>query len=217
MEEKKELKEKKEQAEKNKTRKDKLMFAGAVVIILIISIATSNINMSDELSSFIKKIWSNGQDAVAESSNVKTLSKGGHVEIVNTQVIHLREIYEVLGNEINEDQAVEILKEVKTLAYYGEKQGISASKKEINDCIADIKKQMKEADESAYRRVVKRYGEEDDYWTTLRDEVEEYVISEKMKDEKEEEFAKKKNVDSAQKLQDYIDEIVGYENFRDEN
>lgn len=202
--------------EKLKAKKDKLMFAGAIAAILLISILTSQVNLVEELNGVIRTIWNNGQEAVAESEEVKTLSKGGHVEIVNTQVIHLREIYEAMGKDISESQAVAILQENKTLAYHGSKQGISASGKEIDDCIKDIKKQMKDADESSYNRIVKRYGDEDEYWAILRSEVEEYVIAEKMKEDKTEELSKKRDADIDKELQEYIDEIVGYENFKDQ-
>lgn len=206
-----------ESSEKNrkKTVKDKIMFAAAVVVIAVISILTSGVNLTEELGNFVKKVWNDGQDAVAESSEVKTLVKGGHVEILNTQVIHLREIYEVLGQEMDESQAVELLKETKTLAYHGNKQGIAASSKEVEACRNELKDKLKKADESAYNRIVKRYGDEDDYWNILEDELKEYVIAGKLKDEKREEFSRKKDADVETELQDYIDEIVGYENFRE--
>lgn len=212
----KELKQPEEVKKNRRAKKDKLMFAGAVVVIIIISVLTSNVNLPQELNAFVKKIWNDGQDAVTESSEVETLAKGGHVEIDSTQVVHLREIYEVLGDEKDEYQAIEMIKEIKTLAYHAGKQGIAASSKEIEECRTTLEEKMKDADEAAYNRVVKRYGDEDDYWTVLEDEISEYVIAEKLKEEKREELSKKKDTDVEAGLQEYIDEIVGYENFKEE-
>lgn len=201
--------------EARKRKKDKLMFGGAVIVLLGISILTSKVNLLDELNQAVRKIWSVGQEAVAESEEVETLSKGGHVEIVTTQVVYLREIYEVLGEEIDESQAISILQEIKTLAYYGRKQGISASSSEIEECKKELRKKMEAADSSAYKKVAKRYGGEKDYWVTLKDELEEYVISEKLKEEKREEFSKKRDADVEKDLEDYINKMIGYENFKE--
>lgn len=210
----KELRQPKVKKDRKKT-KDKLMFAAAVVVIAVISVLTSKVNLPQELNAFVRKIWNDSQDAVEESSENETLAKGGHVEIDSMQVVHLREIYEVLGEEKDENQAVEILEEIKTLAYHGSKKGIAASGQEIKECKNTLKKKMKDADEAAYNRVVKRYGDEDDYWTVLEDELKEYVIANKLKEEKREELSEKKDTDVEEKLQEYIDEIVGYENFKE--
>lgn len=212
MEEKTE--EKTEEKLKKKQRHDTIFFGVAVIVILAVSILLSDYNLVEEMNGFFRDIWNNGQEAVAEAERVETVSQGAHVEIQNTQVIHLREIYEILGEDVDESQAIAILQEVKTLAYYGKDIGVAALGSEVDECIADIKKQLKEADEIQYKKVVKRYGDkEEEYWAVLEEEVEEYVISEKMKDEKREELSKKKNVDVEKELQKYMDEIVSYENF----
>lgn len=209
------MKEKKKLTEQEKkSKKEKIFFSLGLVVILIISILTANVNMLDEVTGFVKKIWNDSQEAVAQSDKVKTLSKGAHITIKNTQVIHLREIYEIMGEDIDEKQAVAILQEVKTLAYHAKSIGIAASGKEIKTCINDLKKKLKNANEVQYRAVYRRYGDEDDYWTVLEDEMEEYVISEKMKADKLEEFEKKKKEDPQKELEKYIDEIVGYESFQ---
>lgn len=209
------MKEKKTLTEQEKkSKKEKIFFSLALVAILVISILTANVNMLDEITGFVKKIWNDSQEAVAESEQVKTVSKGAHITIQNTQVIHLREIYEVMGEEIDEEQAIAILQEVKVLAYHGKRIGMAASSKEIKSCISDLKKKLKNADEAQYRKVYKRYGDEDDYWNILESEIEEYVISEKMRAEKREEFKQKKKEDPQKELQEYIDEIVGYESFQ---
>lgn len=199
---------------KKEGKKDKILFGAALLVILAVSIWTANINMQEKVSTFFKTIWNNGQEAVKEAQNVKTLSKGAHAEIKNTQTAHLVEIYQVLGKEMDEQQAVAVLQEVKTLAYHGKRQGVSASSKEIDSCISTIKQKLKDADQSQYNRMVKRYGDEDDYWTILEEEVREYVVSEKVKEEKRAELKKKKDVDVEKELQEYLDEIVGYENFQ---
>lgn len=200
---------------KKSGKHDTLFFGCAVVVILAISILLSEYNLVEEMNGFFRDIWNNGQEAVAEAERVKTVSEGAHIEIENTQVIHLREIYEILGKDIDETQAIAILQEVKTLSYYGQDIGVAALGSEVDACIEDIKKKLKEADETRYNKVVKRYGDdEDEYWTVLEAEVEEYVISEKMKEEKREEFSKKKGADVEKELQEYIDKIVGYENFK---
>lgn len=202
----------KKKKEMDSKKKEGLFFGGAIIVILAISILTSNVNMMDEISGFVKGIWNKAQEAVKESGEVKTLSKGAHVEIKSTQVIHLREIYEAMGEEMDESQAIAILQEVKTLAYYGNKQGVLVTDKELEAYINEIKEKLKE-DESGYRRLVNRYGDEDEYWTILKNEVKEYIVFEKMKEEKREELNNKRDVDVETELQAYIDEMVGYENF----
>ncbi len=207
------MKEKKTLTEQEKkSKKEKLFFGLALVVILVISILTANVNLLDEVTGFVKKIWDDSQEAVAESERVKIVSKGAHISIQNTQVIHLREIYEIMGEEIDEKQAIAILQEVKALAYHGKEYGKAAGGKEIKEFVSDLKKKLKKADEAQYRRVYKRYGDEDDYWTILEDEIEEYIISEKMRAEKMEEFQKKEN--PQKELEQYIEEIVGYESFQ---
>lgn len=197
-----------------KKKKDKWMFAGAVVVILAVSILTSNVNLMDEVTGLVKGIWTGTQDVLDKSAEVETLASGTHVEILGTDAAYVREIYEVLGEIIDEDQAVEMLKEMKALAYYGKEQGVAASSKEKKALKEDLKTKMKESDESQYNRVVRRYGKEKDYWKILDDTLGEYIIAEKMKENKREELENKVDVDVEKELQEYIDELVGYEKFK---
>lgn len=197
-----------------KEKKDKLVMAVGIVVILLISIATSKVNLMDEISGFFMRIWNNGQEAVEEAARVETVSKGSHVEIKNTQVAQVQEYYDVMGESTDKGKALKTLQEIKTLAYHAKKQGIAATGKEVDTCIDKLKKKMKDTDRSRYNSLMKRYDSEKEYWKTMEDAVEEYVIAEKLKDEKRTELKRKKDADVEKELQEYIDEIVGYENFK---
>lgn len=193
--------------------KEKIVYAAAVVVILVISIASSKVNFLDTITGAVKGIWNKSQEVVENTSRVETVSKGSHVEISSLQVVCVREIYEILGEEIDKEQAVAILQEIKTLTYHGKEMGISAGKKEKEAFIEDLKKQLKKADEAQYERVVRRYGDEEDYWTILDSEIEDYLIAEKLKEDKRTKLDNKVDADVEKELQEYIDELVGYEKF----
>lgn len=199
-----------------KKKKEQWGYVGAVVVILIISLACgfSGIDLGEEFTKFFKGIWTGTQEAVDQSFRVEKLADGAHVDIMSTDVVYVREIYEVLGETVDEEQAVAILEEVKTLAYHGKDIGIAASSKEKDAFVDDLKEQMKDADESQYNRMVRRYGDEKDYWTVLDDAIEEYVIAEKVKSEKRKELEDKIDVEVEKELQEYIDKLVGYEKFQ---
>lgn len=206
-----------ENKEKKKSKnKDGLFYGIAIILILVISIATSNVNVANEITGFFRTIWDKSQEVVGSADQVETISKGKHVEITNWQVVYAREIYEVFGEEVDKEQAIAILQEIKTLAYQGKEKGVSVSKKEIQAFQEELTQQLKEADESQYGRVVRRYGDEEDYWAILKAEIEDYLIAEKVKAEKKEELENKVDVDVEAELQEYIDELVGYENFKND-
>jgi len=200
----------------DKKKKETWGYAGAVVVILIIScvLGFSGIDLGAEVTGFFKNIWSGTVDAVNQSNEVEKLADGAHVDIISTDVVFVREIYEIFGEDVDKDRAVEILKEVKTLAYHGKEQGVSAGNKEIDAFSKDLKEQMKEADESQYYRVVRRYGEEKDYWKILKDAIAEYIIADKVKETRRQELENKADADVEAELQQYIDELVGYEKFQ---
>lgn len=200
--------------QKQSKNKDKLFYGIAVLVILAISIASSKVNFLDEITGAVKGIWNKSQEVVDNTAKVETVSKGSHVEISSLQVVYVREIYEILGEEIDKEQAIAILQEVKTLTYHGKDIGISASKKEMEAFIDELKEQLKEVDEAQYERVVRRYGDEKDYWKVLEAEIEDYIIAEKLKEDKREELENKVDADVEKELQEYIDELVGYENFK---
>ncbi len=205
--------EKKENKKKSKN-KDALFYGIAIIVILVISITSSKVNFMDEINGFVKGVWNKSQEVVENTAKVETVSHGAHVEITSLEVVYVREIYEVFGKNVEEEQAIAILQEVKTLAYNGREIGISASKKEIEAFISDLKEQMKEADESQYGRLVRRYGDEKDYWTVLENEIEDYIIAEKVKADKKEELENKVDADVERELQEYIEEMVEYEKFK---
>lgn len=203
------------QKQKKASKKDKWLLPAGFVVILAISIATSRVNIMDEITGLVKKVWNGTQEIAGNYAEVETLATGSHVKIKSTDVVYVREIYEILGEDIDQEQAVEILKEIKTLAYHGTSRGVSASSKEKDAFIEELKTMLTEADEAQYERVVRRYGDEKDYWTVLDDAIGEYVIAQKVREDKRQELENKKNVDVEKELQEYIDEIVGYESFQE--
>lgn len=201
--------------EKKQNKKlEKLIYAIAIVVILAISIASYKVNFMETISGAVSGIWNKSQEVVGETASVETASKGSHVKITGLQVAYVREVGEILGEDIDKEQAVAILQEIKTLAYKGREIGVSASKKEVDNFVNEWKEKLKEADASGYERVVRHYGEEEDYWTIVKSEIEEYIISQKVLEDKKEKLENKVDADVERELQEYIDEQVSYENFR---
>lgn len=210
--------EKKSSQVKNKKLKSALTKIGVFLLLLVLSIGTSSMNLVQEGENFLKNIFmgiSGMSSEETEYTDVSSVVKGKNVQIKADEIYNTRLIFEILDEDNSAEYAIEVLKKVKTLAYYAEKAGYVASSSDIDAYIEDLTDKLKEANEFKYDTMVQKYGSEKNYWKQMRDSVKEKLLEERLLKEKREEFLQRdQNADAESKLEEYVKERIAEENFK---
>lgn len=206
------------QEEKNKKIKSAVTKIGLFLILLLLSIATSSMNLVQEGENLLRNMFMGISDMSSEETEYTDLSsvvKGMHVQIKADEIYNTRLIFEILDKDNSKLYAIEELKRIKTLSYYAEKAGYTASSSDVDAYIEDLKNKLKEASEFKYDAMIQKYGSENTYWKQMRDSIKEKLLAERLLREKKAEFLHRdQNADADSKLEEYVKERIAEENFK---
>lgn len=206
-----------EQKDKKAKRKSLITKISIFLIMVAISIATSSINLEQMAKDFILSFFyfAAGDSKDSQSTDNQITVKGEHVQIRANEIYRARQIFEILDLDNSSEYATEELKKVKTLAYYGEKAGYSITSSDIDQYIDELKDKLKDKNEFKYNAMVEEYGSEKEYWKVMRNMVKEELLYSRTLEEKKTSILKQdENADIDKKLNEYIENLVGMENFQ---
>lgn len=203
------------QDEKKKKLKAFLGKAAVFLVMIGISIATSSVNLTDELQNFVRGFF----DAAIQFGNEQTdynaiYIRGNHVTISTGEYRRACQMDEIMEGSHAPEEIAQQLKETKTLAYYGKEAGFAVTKDQIEQKEKEQKALLQDKNSFQYKAMCDDWGTEKKLWALMEDTIKEQILASRVIEEKTKELSNRadiEDVDAA--LQSYIDELVEKEKF----